>query len=358
MQIAEAVPGPSVEVVGPCLVLDLSWCIHALSSPYLRTAHPIVGPLWDDNAELGDRVLNFWSDGISCFAEAEILAHHAGCIGVTDFTVFRAEAEVAVATLPLDLELGSETAEDRAIILARLAALQGSPALQRDYFDLLAEVWSILAPWWGSEGVAAAERAVADVEASLSRGVPWHQVVTSECETFIRHMPQIIERSEAGHPVVLAACALFGRGLYLELPGCTLVGFGVAGPVQEARDRTSVIVPPLRALADPTRLAIFDYLKSGPVAMRDIAQAFSLSQPTVSVHIKRLREAGLVTAERHGNRLEIAVDQTTAGALATDLAALLSADSGPRPAAASGPYPLGHSHPVGRSTLAQGQPGE
>jgi ArsR family transcriptional regulator len=119
-----------------------------------------------------------------------------------------------------------------------------------------------------------------------------------------------------------------------------------------------VIVPPLRALADPTRLAIFDYLKSGPVAMRDIAQAFSLSQPTVSVHIKRLREAGLVTAERHGNRLEIAVDQTTAGALATDLAALLSADPGPRSAPASGPYPLGHSHPVGRSTLAQGQPGE
>jgi hypothetical protein len=107
MQIAEAVPGTSVEVVGPCLVLDLSWCIHALSSPYLRTAHPVLGQLWDDNAELGDRVLDFWSDGLSCFAEAEILAHHAGCIAATDFTVFRAEAEAAVATLPLDSELGS-----------------------------------------------------------------------------------------------------------------------------------------------------------------------------------------------------------------------------------------------------------
>jgi ArsR family transcriptional regulator len=324
MQIAEAVPGSSVEVVGPCLVLDLSWCVHALSSPYLRAAHPVVGQLWDDNAELGERVLNFWSDRLTCFVEAEILAQHAGCIGVTDFTVFRAEAEAALATLPLDLELGSESAADREIILARLAALKGSAALQRDYFDLLAEISSILAPWWGSEGVAAAKRAVADVQTSLSRGVPWHQVVTSQCETFIRHMPEIIERSEAGHPIVLAACALFGRGLYLELPDCTLVGFGVAGAVQEARARTSVIVPPLRALADPTRLAIFDYLKSGPVAMRDIAQAFSLSQPTVSVHIKRLREAGLVTAERRGNRLEIAVDPATTGALATDLAALLS----------------------------------
>jgi ArsR family transcriptional regulator len=300
MQIAEASPGTSVEVVGPSLVLDLSWSIHALTSPNLRTAHPVLGRLWDDNAEVGDRVLSFWPDGLSCFAESEILAHHAGCIGATDFSVFRAQAEAAVATLPLDLELASETTEDREMI------------------------WSLVAPWWGSEGAAAAERAAADVRASLARGVPWHEVITSECETFLHHMPEIIEHSEAGHPVMLAACALFGRGLYLELPGCTLVGFGVAGAVQEARARTSAIVSPLRALADPTRLAIFDYLKSGPVAMRDIAQVFSLSQPTVSVHIKRLREAGLVTAERRGNRLEIAVDQTTAGALASDLAALLS----------------------------------
>jgi ArsR family transcriptional regulator, arsenate/arsenite/antimonite-responsive transcriptional repressor len=324
MQIAETTPGTSIEVVGPSLVLDLSWCIHALTSPHLRTTHPVLGQLWDDNAELGDRTLSFWSDGFDCFAEAEILAHHAGCLGATDFPTFRAGAEAAAGTIPLDLGLGSETVEDRAIILSRLGALQGSAALRRRYFDLLAEIWSLLGPWWGNEGVAAAERAAADVRTSLARGVPWHEVVTSDCETFIRHMPEIIEHSEAGHPVVLAACALFGRGLYLELPGCTLVGFGVGGPVQEARARTSVIVPPLRALADPTRLAIFDYLKSGPVAMRDIAQAFSLSQPTVSVHIKRLREAGLVTAERRGNRLEIAVDPTTAGALATELAALLS----------------------------------
>jgi hypothetical protein len=253
MQIAEATPGAPVEVVGPSLVLDLSWCIHALTSLHLRTAHPVLGRLWDDNAELSERVLNFWSDGLSCFAESEILAHHAGCLGATDFSVLRAGAEAAVATLPLDLELASETAVDRAIILARLEALQGSASLRRSYFDLLAEIWSLLAPWWQSEGVAAAERAAADVRTSLARGVPWHQVVTSECETFLQHMPDIIEHSEAGHPVVLAACALFGRGLYLELPGCTLVGFGGAGAVQEARARTSVIVPSLRALADPTR---------------------------------------------------------------------------------------------------------
>ncbi len=98
--------------------------------------------------------------------------------------------------------------------------------------------------------------------------------------------------NERGHPVVLVPCALFGKGLYLELPGCPLVGMGVGSTVDVAQARTEPVVPALRALADPTRLAIFDYLGAGAASVSDIALAFSLAQPTVSVHIKRLREAG------------------------------------------------------------------
>jgi ArsR family transcriptional regulator, arsenate/arsenite/antimonite-responsive transcriptional repressor len=158
----------------------------------------------------------------------------------------------------------------------------------------------------------------------LDRGVNWHEVVSSECPTFLEHLPEIIERAERGCPVVLAPCAFFGRGLYFELPGCILVGVGVHSAVHDARARTEQVVRPLRALADPTRLAIFGYLKSGPAAVSDIAQAFYLAQPTVSVHVKRLREAGLVTAARHGNRLEISIDESVTELLAAELAALLS----------------------------------
>ncbi len=152
----------------------------------------------------------------------------------------------------------------------------------------------------------------------------WHDIVTTECATFVEHLPEIVERSDNGHPLLLAPCALFGKGLYLELPGCTLVGFGVHGAAQVARARTEQVVRPLRALADPTRLAIFGYLKSGPVGVSDIAHAFNLAQPTVSVHVKRLSEAGLVTAERLGNRLEISINESVTAVLATDLQALLS----------------------------------
>jgi ArsR family transcriptional regulator, arsenate/arsenite/antimonite-responsive transcriptional repressor len=326
MQIADAVTPLSqpVEVAGPSLPLDLSWCVHAARSDYLREAHPAIARAYDQHGDLLDRVRNFWSDGMSGATEAQVMAHHAGAISVTDFSTFRTRVEATIGSLSLELELASETGEDRTTILARLGALQRSARLRQRYFDLLGELWAAVAPWWESEGAPAVEGTVADVRRTLDRGVKWHEVVTTECPTFLEHLPEIIERSEGGCPVVLAPCAFFGKGLYVELPGCIMVGFGVHGAVQVARARTEQVVRPLRALADPTRLAIFGYLRSGPATVSDIAEAFLLAQPTISVHIKRLREAGLVTTERRGNRLEISVNETATEVLAAELATLLS----------------------------------
>ena len=123
--------------------------------------------------------------------------------------------------------------------------------------------------------------------------------------------------------LLLAPCALFGRGLYLDLPGCVLIGFAGADPGAAARARTLPVVRRLRALSDPTRLAIFDHLATGPSSVGDLAQAFSLAQPTVSTHVKHLREAGLVMAERQGTRMEISVDRAASRELASELATLL-----------------------------------
>ena len=58
----------------------------------------------------------------------------------------------------------------------------------------------------------------------------------------------------------------------------------------------------LRAMADPTRLSMLATLHaaSQPVCICDFTAALNLSQPTISHHMGKLREAGLVTAERHG----------------------------------------------------------
>jgi ArsR family transcriptional regulator len=56
-----------------------------------------------------------------------------------------------------------------------------------------------------------------------------------------------------------------------------------------------------KALADPTRLAIVNRLAgAGEVCVCDLTDAFDLSQPTISHHLKLLREAGLVEASKRG----------------------------------------------------------
>jgi DNA-binding transcriptional ArsR family regulator len=55
-----------------------------------------------------------------------------------------------------------------------------------------------------------------------------------------------------------------------------------------------------RALADPSRRAIFESLTRGEAAVRDLTPRFRISQPAVSQHLAVLREAGLVAERREG----------------------------------------------------------
>jgi len=54
------------------------------------------------------------------------------------------------------------------------------------------------------------------------------------------------------------------------------------------------------ALADPTRLLLLCALGSGPKTVNQLVGPAHVSQPSVSYHVRRLREAGLVRIERHG----------------------------------------------------------
>src|SRR5215216_3115352 len=57
----------------------------------------------------------------------------------------------------------------------------------------------------------------------------------------------------------------------------------------------------LKALADPTRLGIVNCLaSSGEACVCDLTDGFGLSQPTISHHLKILREAGLIEVDRRG----------------------------------------------------------
>jgi DNA-binding transcriptional ArsR family regulator len=55
-----------------------------------------------------------------------------------------------------------------------------------------------------------------------------------------------------------------------------------------------------RAIADPTRRAILDRLRQGPVAVNALAGDFAQSRPAISKHLRILRDAAVVAEEKHG----------------------------------------------------------
>jgi ArsR family transcriptional regulator len=60
----------------------------------------------------------------------------------------------------------------------------------------------------------------------------------------------------------------------------------------------------LRALAHPVRWGILERLAAEPgICACDFTEFFDVSQPTISAHLKMLREAGLVTAQRRGTTI-------------------------------------------------------
>jgi ArsR family transcriptional regulator, arsenate/arsenite/antimonite-responsive transcriptional repressor len=82
---------------------------------------------------------------------------------------------------------------------------------------------------------------------------------------------------------------------------------GVPVLAEEEAQATATL---FRALADPGRVRIVNMLATSPgaVCVCDFVAPLGLAQPTVSHHLKILREAGLVTREQRGRWAYYALD--------------------------------------------------
>ena len=76
----------------------------------------------------------------------------------------------------------------------------------------------------------------------------------------------------------------------------------VRSPASLTQTRREELAAVFHALGDPTRLEIFRLIASqpAPICVCDITDRFDVTQPTISHHLKVLREAGLVTVSRRG----------------------------------------------------------
>jgi len=83
-----------------------------------------------------------------------------------------------------------------------------------------------------------------------------------------------------------------------------------------SREEADRLALTFKALSDPTRVAIVNRLSGAEVlCVCDLTAAFELSQPTISHHLKILRDAGLVEVERRGTWAYYRLDPAAIGAL-------------------------------------------
>ncbi len=96
--------------------------------------------------------------------------------------------------------------------------------------------------------------------------------------------------------------------------------------VEVSKHRTTELAEVFRALSDPTRLAIYELVRTvspdqghtpGEIdnTVSEIAKRFDLSLSTVSHHLKELRRAGLIRCERRGQFVYCSTDSRALGDL-------------------------------------------
>ena len=99
-------------------------------------------------------------------------------------------------------------------------------------------------------------------------------------------------------------------------PAACCAPLGATGMSEEDAEVTARV---FKALGDPSRVRIVNLLANAPEAacVCDLTPELGLSQPTVSFHLKKLVQAGLLTREQRGTWAYYAIDRGALERLAT-----------------------------------------
>jgi DNA-binding transcriptional ArsR family regulator len=248
---------------------------------------------------LAERLLAFWDDRHIEWIEFFVVLEQAGL-------TLEPDPEPVLEQLPRLLarrftvpKLPSEEPAVRDIVQTRVDHLAGSKPRRDEYCDLLRELWAVACPGWEAYGRGDAERMARDLRARLDSGEPVEKVLP----------PKHIALNDAFRPVlargnvILTPLGLGGSAKYIlqAQGGPVYVGFGPLERGDHRTPRREEAAAAFKLLSDPTRLGILEYLLNVPASVSDLARAFEVSQPTVSAHVKLLRDAGLLTSTRQGS---------------------------------------------------------
>jgi DNA-binding transcriptional ArsR family regulator len=296
--------------------VEMDWALTG-AHRFDTEVQPVLREFYEDHPELAERVRHVWGpdEALSypSYLELSTLAYGGGMLFTAEIEIFVSRLEVLCLNAPEDVAFVAETADDRSRLLRRLHLLRTNERSRRNYVEVVTEVWAGVRQLWELDGRGAVDAALAECRAYLKRG-------SDPKELAVRHLEQVnctnIGRAEMNSlidglgesgEIVLVPAFFTAKGLVADLPGTLIIGTPGKPVAAASHARTDDLARRLKAIADPTRLAILDALIQHDMTITEVTNHFGLAQPTVSNHVKQLREAGVVTSRTEGKRRRLIV---------------------------------------------------
>jgi DNA-binding transcriptional ArsR family regulator len=251
-------------------------------------------------AELRAELAGFWDDELHFWNEILIVALRTETFAEPELEPLLDAAARGIPDGALALE--TETEQERSDTQARLDRLAGDPAMRDRWIDLLRRVWQLGAP--SAADREARERTSQAWRVRLAEGASPLDLVGPK---HVARRPQFRAQVEAalrrGEVTISPASSCHG-GHIVALPGMLSIGApgGELDSLELRRFFAAEVAGRIKVLSDPTRVALLSQLACKSMTVTELAESFDLAQPTVSVHVRQLREAGLVEARKEGTR--------------------------------------------------------
>ncbi len=326
--------GPRVSC-GPSPVMELVYAHYYLLK---RLRHPRgfevawATPVLAADPELCPEFEAYWSDhGLEGPGpELFVLAARYGFVFDGDPERFLGELENLAARYARDgthgpLSDGVEDHAEQAAELQRRVEALLSPGEAKRVAALLERLWGHLRPGWEEQGRAAVADATAAFDAAFRESGSVLDALPAHHFTRFEHLAQPIrEAAERGRVTVVPLWLASGGGFGFQVDDQQYVGYGLQSEdvFERTSERVGGLARRVKALSDPSRLLALT-LVSTFAGMRptvgDLAEHIGVSQPTVSGHLRLLRDAGLVAVEKRGNKAYYRLEQEAVRQLLQDL---------------------------------------
>ena len=295
--------------IAPSAPIELMWLIHWAGANHSHGGE--FATLEELRVRRGPNLEKLWAGRAPQYStEMLVLAHRTGTMLDKDLKRFFGAADAAIderAGLP---SLLSESPAERELVRDRLERLRTDRAFRKRYLELLRGIWDDMEGEWESTGRPAALGEAHKWTRTVESGAAYRQVLQVQRIWPPRPETDTFADAAAAEGNLVMSPAWFGGRIHvLEFDGLVYVGRGVRFGEPSLKEVATEVALHIKALADPTRLAILLRLARNPASVTELARQFNLSQPTVSAHVQVLREAGLLEEKTVGRSAQLSANQ-------------------------------------------------